>query len=426
MRFYQIKLSIILFILFTYQISTAQKPIWGEILNDNIETVQIYPPSDPLGDPFLILGDKNSKLLLSFDLFGKEYIDFEYTFIHCDADWFATKDFLPNEYLEGFTEDYIRDYEYSINTKQDYIHYRLEFPNSTMAPSVSGNYILKVYPEGQANNPVFYKRIMVIEPKTNIGGRVTRTSDPSRRKKDQEIDFSVNISKLGSRFPSKEIRIFIRQNNRWDNMIKDLQPLSITNGVMDFNLQKGNVFKGLNRFRYFDFSSQKYNSEYLEKIDVTGDIDKVYLLPDEPRRYQEYISDADFHGAYFIETKDWANSRVEAEYSDVYFTLKYDVPLIDGDVYILGELTNWYITPYNKMNYNYKKKAYEATLYLKQGYYSYVYAFLPHGSKTADVAFFEGTHNITQNIYYIFAYYREPGTVFDKLVGVSVLKDYTL
>ena len=49
--------------------------------------------------------------------------------------------------------------------------------------------------------------------------------------------------------------------------------------------------------------------------------------------------------------------------------------------YILGELTNWYITPYNKLNYNYEKRAYETTLYLKQGYYSYLYAFLPHGSK---------------------------------------------
>jgi hypothetical protein len=267
---------------------------------------------------------------------------------------------------------------------------------------------------------------MVFEPLVNIGGVVKKTSDPSRKLLDQEVEFKVNISNLGSQFPSRELRIFIRQNGRWGTMIKDLQPLSITNGVMDYNLQKENVFKGTNRYRYFDFTSQKYNSEYIQRIDVSGDIDKVYLMPDEPRRNQEYIDDVDFHGVYYIETKDWPNSRIEAEYSDVFFTLNYPVPLIDGEIYILGELTNWYITPYNKMTYNYEKKAYETTLYLKQGYYSYMYAFLPHGAKSADVSFLEGSHSQTQNFYYIFAYYRAAGTVYDQLVGISVIKDYRI
>ncbi len=415
----------LLIIMLLSTISMAQNPNQEVIFTDNIETVQVNPPGDPLGDPFLVLGDKNSKLLLSFDLFGTEYITFEYTLIHCDAEWNPT-DLLPNEYIEGYTEDFLTEYEYSINTKQDYIHYRLEFPKNTMTLTRSGNYILKVYPEDEPDKPAFIRRIMVFDPIVNINGTVTRTSDPSRRKKDQEIKFAVNISNLSSRFPSKELRIFIRQNGRWGTMIKDLQPLSITNGVMDYNLQEGNTFKGTNRYRYFDFTSQKYNSEYVDRIDVSGDIDKIYLLPDESRRYQEYIDDADFHGAYFIETKDWPNSRVEAEYSDVYFTFQYDVPLLDGGVYILGELTNWYITPYNKMTYNYKKKAYETTLYLKQGYYSYLYAFLPDGATKADVAFFEGTHSQTQNRYYIFVYYRAPGTIYDQLVGITVLKDYSL
>ena len=425
MKIYILITSFIIALIFTTSAS-AQHPIQDVNYTDNIETVQIYPPDDPLGDPFLVLGDRNSKLLLSFDLFGKEYETYEYTFIHCDADWIPTEDLIPSEYLEGYYEDYINDYEYSLNTNQDYIHYRLRFPNSKMNFSKSGNYILQVYPEDEPEKIAFTRRIMVFEPLTNVGGTVKKTSEPSRVLKDQEVKFKVNISKLGTQFPSREVRVFIRQNGRWGTMIKDLQPLSITNGVMDYNLQKENIFKGTNRYRYFDFSSQKYNSEYIERIDVSGEIDKVYLLPEKPRRNQEYIDDVDFHGHYFIETKDWANSRVEAEYSDVYFTFNYPVPLIDGDIYILGELTNWYITPYNKMTYNYEKKAYETTLYLKQGYYSYLYAFLPHGATAADVDFLEGSHFQTQNHYYIFVYYRAAGSVYDQLVGVSVIKNYTL
>lgn len=403
----------------------AQIPIKEEYFTDNVETVQVYPPGEPLGDPFLVLGDNSSKLLLSFDIFGQEYENLEYTLIHCSADWIPT-DLLPNEYIEGYTEAYIRDYNYSINTKQPYIHYRLLFPSDDMRITKSGNYIIKVYPEDKSSEPLFVKRVMVLDPKTSVGGKVNRSSDPSIRKTHQEVDFQVNIRTLGSQFPSKEIRVFVRQNGRWDNMKHDLQPLSISEGVMDFDLNEGNVFNGLNTFRYFDFSSQKYNSEYLDRIDVSGDIDKVYLLPDHIRRHKEYIADPDFHGVYFIETKDWTNSRVEAEYSDVHFTLNYDVPLIDGEVFVVGELTNWRITPYNKMTYNYEKKAYETTLYLKQGYYSYVYAFLETGSIEGDVSFFEGNHYETQNYYYVFVYYRAPGTVYDQLVGVNVFRDYSL
>lgn len=397
---------------------------WDQYFTDMVETVQLYPPGDILGDPFLVLGNPSSKLILSFDGFGNEYFQLEYTLIHCDADW-NKSDLMPIEYIEGYTEAYINDYQYSINTKQSYIHYRQTIPDDNMNIIKSGNYILKVYPEDQKDKPIFIKRLMVIDSKTSIGGSVNRPSDPSIRKTHQEIDFQVNISKLGSMFPSKEIRVFLRQNGRWDNMKKDLQPLSIANGVMDFNLDnKTNVFPGLNTFRYFDFTSQKYNSEYIDRIDVSGEIDKIFLLPDDVRRSTDYIDNPDFHGVYYIENKDWTNSQVESEYSDVFFRLNYHVPLLDGEVYVLGELTNWNITPYNKMTYNYESKAYETTLYLKQGYYSYVYAFLPTDSKVADVAFFEGSHYETQNYYYVFVYYRAPGTTYDQLVGLEVFQDY--
>ncbi|NPD86269.1 DUF5103 domain-containing protein [Lentimicrobium sp. L6] len=420
--------SITLFLLANLLINMAliaQKPYWDEYFSDNIETVQLTPPGEPLGDPFLVLNDKNSKLHLSFDMFGTEYQSLEYTLIHCDADWFAS-DLLPNEYLDGYTEAYINDYEYSINTKQPYIHYKANLPKSDMMITKSGNYILKVYPEDEDDKPLFIKRFMVIDSRATVGGKVNRTSDPSIRKTHQEVDFQVNITYLGSQFPSKELRVFVRQNQRWDNIKKDLQPLSISNGVMDFDLDKENVFPGLNTFRYFDFSSQRYNSEYLDRIDVSGAIDEVYLLPSQIRRGQEYVEDPDFHGVYFIETKDWANSRVEAEYSDVHFSMAYNVPLLDGEVYVLGELTNWNITPYNKMTYNYEKKAYETTLFLKQGYYSYMYAFLPTDAKTADVAFFEGSHYQTQNFYYVFVYFRAPGTTYDQLVGMTLFRDYSI
>ncbi len=414
-----------LFFLLFFCIGTIQisaQASWDQYFSDKIETAQIFPPGDPLGETILILGDETSKLELHFDLFGAELENMEFTIIHCDADW-NISDLMPNEYIDGYTEAYIEDYQFSINTKQPYIHYQLEFPVNNMKILKSGNYILVVYPEDLADEPLFIKRFFVVDPKINLAGNVNRASDPGLRNTHQEVDFEINISALGSLFPAREIRVFIRQNGRWANMVKDIQPLSVSNGVMNFDLEKNNVFEGLNTYRYFDFSSQKYNSEYLDRIDVTGVVDKVYLLPEQVRRFQEFTLGPDFHGRFYIATKDWVNPLVEAEYSDVNFSFHYDAPLIDGDVYVIGELSNWNITPYNKMSYNYETKAYETTLYLKQGFYSYVYGFLPKGGTEADIAFFEGSHFQTQNQYFIFVYYRAPGTTYDQLVGLNILKN---
>lgn len=424
MKMKSFKLSLLLIILSLSISKTNAQGNWAQLYTDMVETVQLHPVGDILGDPIIQLGDPSSKLVLSFDRFGDEFFQYEYTITHCDADW-KESDLLPNEYIEGYFEAFIRDYQYSINTKQEYIHYRKVIPEESMKITMSGNYILKVYPEEDEDHPIFIKRFMVVDPIVTISGLVNRTSDPSIRDTHQEIDFQINYTATGSMFPANEIRVFVRQNGRWDNMIKDIKPLSILNGVMNFDLYDGsNVFPGNNTFRYFDFSSQRYNSEYIDRIDVSGDIDKIYLLPDEVRRREAFHSEPDFNGMYYIENKDWTNSRIESEYSDVFFQLNYPVPLIDGDVYILGELTNWNITPYNKMTYNYEKKAYETTLYLKQGFYSYNYALLPHDSKTANISFFEGDHWETQNHYYIFVYYRAPGTNFDLLVGLKEFKDY--
>jgi hypothetical protein len=391
-----------------------------QYFSDRVETVQIFPPGEPLGEPVLSLGDGSSTLELHFDIFGAELENLEYTFIHCDADW-KISDLMPNEYLDGYTESYIEDYQFSFNTRQPYIHYMLQFPQTNMNFIKSGNYLLKVYPEDNPENPLFVKRFFVVDPRITMAGTAKPATSPALRNTHQEVDFEINIQPLKSQFPSREIRVFIRQNGRLDNMVKDLQPLSVTNGIMNFDLEKENIFKGTNSFRYFDFSSMKFNSEYLDRIDVSGDVNKVYLLEEQVRRFKEFKQGPDFHGRYYIDTKDWSNPQIEAEYSDVFFRFQYDAPLLHGDVYLIGELANWSFTPYNKMVYNFETKAYEATLYLKQGFYSYNYGFVAKDSEIADITFFENSHYQTQNQYFIFVYFRATGTTFDQLVGLHVL-----
>ena len=50
------------------------------------------------------------------------------TFIHCDKDW-KKSDIFPNDYLDGYSDNPIEDYEASFNTTVKYYHYKLIFPN---------------------------------------------------------------------------------------------------------------------------------------------------------------------------------------------------------------------------------------------------------------------------------------------------------
>ena len=93
--------------------------------------------------------------------------------------------------------------------------------------------------------------------------------------------------------------------------------------------------------------------------------------------------------------------------------------MLDADMYIMGELTDWNYSEDSKMTYNYKAKSYEKTLLLKQGYYNYQYILKYQSESTGDVSFIEGNHWETENDYTIYVYNREPGDMYDKLIGVQ-------
>ena len=71
------------------------------------------------------------------------------------------------------------------------------------------------------------------------------------------------------------------------------------------------------------------------------------------------------------------------------------------------------------MIYNPETASFEKSLLLKQGYYNYIYAYVPGGSKSADHTNLEGSFWETDNDYQIFVYYRDIAGRFDRLVGYT-------
>jgi hypothetical protein len=212
------------------------------------------------------------------------------------------------------------------------------------------------------------------------------------------------------------INVTIQQNGRWDNAKTGLKPTSITNTILDYSYPNGIVFDGGNSFRHFNMESYWYKSMYIRDIISEKEGYTVILHTSLPRADREYETEVDFNGRMVIKARKDQNTDIEGEYAWVHFWLR--MPRVEeGDVYILGQLNDWQLNNKSLMTYNSRERAYFGQLYLKQGYYDYMYAVLPEGKTRADVTLIEGDNWQADNEYTVYVYYREKVPEYDRLVG---------
>jgi hypothetical protein len=422
-------LSIFIIILYFSQVSplNAQDDAYystGFIRNDNavyrenIRTVLLYKSGSELSPPIIQL-NTGEKLVLSFDDMEANYKQYRYTLVHCDAFW-NKSDLQQMEYIDGYSEDYISDYKFSFNTTAPYVNYYLVFPNDDMKIKKSGNYILKIFLDTDKDeNVVFTRRFMVYDPKVTVEGKVVITTDLDIRYTHQQVAFKIITDKYYLTDSYSNLHVFVMQNGRWDNMAGNIQPRNIIGNVYDYSLLDQLAFPAGNEFRYFDMKTLKYNTDRMLSLQYDSAGYEVYLMPDMPRAKKNYYSEEDINGRKLITANETQDPSTEGDYAWVHFTLPYQYPSAEGNFYVFGALSDWQFNPSNLMKYNFEKKAYEAKLYLKQGYYNYLYAFLENRSKVGDVTFIEGSYWETENDYTIFVYHRLPGDSYDQLVGLE-------
>ncbi len=390
------------------------------VYRDNIRTVLLYKSGFELSPPIIRL-NTDEKIVLVFDDLDAKYKQYRYTVVHCDAFW-NKSDLQQIEYIDGYTDDYIADYKFSFNTTRPYVNYVQEFPTENMKIKKSGNYILKVYLDSDKDeNVVLTRRFMVYEPKVTVEGKVVSTTDLYLRYTHQQVSFKMISGNYDLVDEYRNLHVFVMQNGRWDNLISNIQPRNIIGNVYDYTLLDELAFPAGNEFRYFDMKTLKYNTDKMQSLQYDSLGYEVYLFPDMPRTNKNYYSEEDINGRRLIAANETRDPYTEGDYAWVHFTLPYKYPLAEGNLYVFGSLSDWQFNPSNLMKYNYEKKAYEAKLYLKQGYYNYLYAFLENRSKVGDVTFIEGSYWETLNEYAIFVYYRQPGDSYDKLIAVEFM-----
>src|SRR5205085_3970415 len=113
----------------------------------------LFMSGNPLAYPILNLGG-GDRMELHFDDLDASVKNYSYTFQLYNADW--TPAVLSQfDYISGFSSQRISNYRLSSLAFTKYIHYQAQLPERNIMPTRSGNYLLKVFLDGDTAKIVF-------------------------------------------------------------------------------------------------------------------------------------------------------------------------------------------------------------------------------------------------------------------------------
>lgn len=389
-----------------------------EINNNNIKTVKLNIKNNQSGYPIISLGTVEG-LDLQFDDLDDNIKNYYYTFQLCNADW-QPAILSSFDYIKGFSQQRISQYRVSSISKTNYVHYSASLPDRNCVPSKSGNYILKVFLNGDQNKIVFTKRFLVVDQFVDVSAQLQQPYDPALFRTHQKVNFTVSKKRMNIVNPQQQLKVTILQNYRWDNAAENLQPTFIKPDYFEFNPEQDAIFASGKEYRWIDLRSFRFRSDRVDSTDLNVIPFSVVAKPDPERTNFRYLFYADRNGFYEISSTDNVNALWQGDYAKVKFVFvpTNNQPYPNKKVYIAGEFTGYKQIPEFEMDYVAEKGVYEKEILLKQGYYSYTYLTRENNKAKPIVEDTEGNYWETENDYTVLVYYRDLSGRHDQLVAV--------
>ena len=362
--------------------------------------------------PILRLGDP---VVLEFDALNGDEDDYYYVIEHYNFDWTRTQ-LVKSEYLSGFDNQRIRDYENSFNTYQIYSHYRLTIPNDqTKGLLKSGNYLISIYDED--DSLVFSRKFMIYEDLVTVGVDIKRSRDVRTINEKQSVDFVISTNRINFNNPLETIKTLVIQNNNLNTAISNLRPQYTLGNQLIYKYTTESSFWAGNEYLFFENKDVRSANTGVQYIDLQ-DIYHSYLFADEERASRPYTYNPDIDGNFLITAVDVDDVTIEADYTMVHFSLLYPKFTNGSHVYVYGNYNNYALDETNEMTFNTQSGYYETAFELKQGFYNYKYVVVDAKGHLNEGAI-SGNFYQTENDYKVLVYYRDLGARYDRLIGLG-------
>jgi hypothetical protein len=388
------------------------------IFNPSFKTLQLKLNDNEQQYPIMLL-DGNDVINISFDELAEDRTYLRYELIHCNALW-QPSGLVDNEFLEGFNIGDINDYRYSQSTSVHYVHYQLDIPNEQVAPKISGNYLLRVYPETDYDTTLLQCRFMVSEQVATLSAELSSRTDIDYNDSHQQLSLTVDTERANVDNPFTDLTVVVSQNNRADNVVTITSPTRTLGKKALYEHMSPLIFPAGNEYRRVETISVTYPGMGVQNISYASPFYHITLATDSPRNELQYSYDQTQHGRFKIREYNSDDSDVDADYVVTHFSL--DMPQLTGfDIYLDGDFTHRLFNTESLMTYNRETGLYEKALLLKQGAYNYQYLAVPKGSHNASTSTIEGDFYQTINEYLVKVYNHRPGERYDRLISVGTI-----
>lgn len=403
---------------------TAQaQPLAEEVRSANVVGIKLYKKGDQLLYPILRLGETEG-LELHFDDINNSSRSYFYTYVLCNADW-SIANVSNMDYIKGFTQVRLNQYRFSSATQSKYVHYSATLPAANSLPSKSGNYLLKVYENGDTAKLLFSKRFLVVNEKASLAARMQQPFAPEYFLTHQKLLIDLNFRNQDILNPAKEVKVVVMQNNRWDNARTISNPTFIRGRTFEYSDEQQLVFEAGKEWRWLDLRSFRLQSDRVASVNYNVQPYDVRIRPDTIRSPIRYAFYADINGRYAVSHIENINPWWQGDIGKVHFTFLPQNGEIPNqyDVYLFGEMTQYQLNDQTRMKWNENLQAYETSILLKNGYYNYCYVTVPRNSRQAlpSMKPTEGSIWETENDYRVLVYYTPFGSRTDELVAIAEL-----
>ena len=371
--------------------------------DDNIASIELISKSNNSNNFIFFSSDF---INVSFDELSSKIKNYYYTFEHCDYNW-EKSTLFKNEFVEGFDDLRISNYQKSFNTLQKFINYSFNISNKKL--KISGNYILTIKDDFKKE---ILKRKFIIVSDYNIGD-----IQISRAKANKIIDthqsLKVTFNCIECFFENNaDYKLLILKNNNFNDYKIINKPTFKTSKKLIYD---NVIFQGGNEYLSFDTKNIFSTSNQIKRV-INGPIYKTILYNDLKKNVYSYNPDKN---GEFIVNSDNENNSTDSDYTLVSFSLNREND-INENLFIVGGFNNHDIKEKYKLK-KISKNKFGINLKLKQGYYNYKYVTIKNGVLKDLSSFWE-----TENDYSAILYQKKPTDRFYKIIGYGKNNSYKI